>query len=77
MISKIVAKYNRLKIADCRISPDIEFFLYPFKFSRVNIHPRKNLEKQSIVLLILIQYRRASHHLFEDLSKTHFNLGRF
>lgn len=53
MISKIVAKHNRLKIADCRISPDIEFFLYPFKFSRVNIHPRKNLEKQSIILLIL------------------------
>lgn len=64
IISKVAAKRNRLKIADCRISPDVVFFFYPLKLSRVDVHPRKNLKKQSIIVLLTLTVRQGRYNFF-------------
>lgn len=64
IISQVAAKRNRLKIADCRISPDVVFFFYPLKLSRVNIHPRKNLKKQSIIVLLTLRGWQGHYNFF-------------
>lgn len=64
IITKVAAKRNRLKIADRRISPDVVFFFYPLKLSRVDVHPRKNLKKQSIIVLLTLTVRQGRYNFF-------------